>query len=412
MGGVGGEYDRQIRQSSPLVHAVNTITVVLQGTSSAHLSGSTNTVLTLSNLQNLDPPYDGNSTSQGWVLPLHEVIGGNGGHSMFCVRQVNGSALVLDNRRLQLSLCLDAVMQPLAIYSFSFKIRNPDEEQEAGAVYVAATGSSPSAHIGATLLSNSLAPAQGMLAGALPFRVRVARITSRTLGQSTPVVGKVNELTMTLATNVQLEQNAGWTIRIAGLTGTANVSGPLILNPLPPGGSVTGLFCQGGVPDRGMWSESDGSGMLVLQLCLNKVLAADYDHVFSFKVLNGQTPQQAPNISVSVTGHASIAMAPLPIVSVNAAGGLTGDAAPIRGIPRGSAPLFLIKPRFELADVSQSNPVTSAPNILTVSLQSNIDVLPADGVVITISNLVGASGASPMDLARYSGGNGAELLFC
>ena len=414
MGGVGGEYDRQIRQSSPLVGAVNNITVVLQGTSSAHLSGSTSTVLTLSNLQNLDRHNDGTSTSQGWVLPLHEVDGGNGGHSLFCVRQVNlnGSALVLDNRRLQLSLCLDAVMQPMAIYSFSFKIRNPDEEQEAGAVYVAATGSSPSAHIGATLLSNSLAPAQGMLAGALPFRVRVARITSRTLGQSTPVVGKVNELTMTFATNVQLEQNAGWTIRIAGLTGTANVSGPLLLSPLPPGGSVTGLFCQGGVPDRGMWSGSDGSGMLVLQLCLNKVLAADYDHVFSFQVLNGQTPQQAPNISVSVTGHASITMAPLPIVSVNAAGGLTGNATPIRGIPRGSAPLFLIKPRFELADVSQSNPVTSAPNILTVSLQSNIDVLPADGVVITISNLVGASGASPMDLARYSGGNGAELLFC
>jgi hypothetical protein len=68
----------------------------------------------------------------------------------------------------------------------------------------------------------------------------------------------------------------------------------------------------------------------------------------------------------------------------------------------------------QVRDVSQSNPVTSAPNVLTVSLRSNVDVLPSDGTRITLSNFKGAVVANSGDLTdsrtcRYKGRTCAEI---
>ena len=64
--------------------------------------------------------------------------------------------------------------------------------------------------------------------------------------------------------------------------------------------------------------------------------------------------------------------------------------------------------------MSQSNPVTSAPNVLTVSLRSNVDLLPSDGTTITLSNFKGAVVANSGDLTdsrtcRYKGRTCAEI---
>ena len=130
-------------------------------------------MLTLSNLRNLDRAQDRSVTAQGWSLPLHPVQGGNGGHSLFCVAQANhnGSALVLSTApsSLRLALCPRAHMQPRVVYAFSFKVVNPDEEQDGGTVFVSAQGSSPAANINSTALVNSPAapgvPARRMLGG-------------------------------------------------------------------------------------------------------------------------------------------------------------------------------------------------------------------------------------------------------
>lgn len=152
--------------------------------------------------------------------------------------------------------------------------------------------------------------------------------------------------------------------------------------------------------------------MLRVDLCPNMALAAEYDHVFSFQVLNGEAPQASPSVSIHIEGSSEITMAPRLMLTTNATGGLTGSPAARRGVDGGSAPLMLVRPRFDVRDVTQNNPVTSAENVLTVSLMSNLDLLPADNVVITISNLTGAAASSPLDLSRVAGGNGAELLFC
>ena len=395
---------RQIKQSSPLPGASNAITVALGANNKTQLRGSDSAVIILSNLRYLDP-------NQG-LLPLHAVSGGRGGHNLFCVpdANVNGSALVLDANRLKLSLCRRAAMEPNVIYSFSFFLVNPQEERDAETVFVEAGLAGLPTYMPATKLTNSLAPAGGMLAGASPLLVRVPRILSHSIGQSVPIVGKLNELTVTIATNLQLRRHDGWSISISGLNGTAQTSDLVELRAVPARGSVSGLFCQSGVSDRGAWVVRGGEAMLRLDLCPNMAFAAEYDHVFSFQVLNGEAPQASPSVSIFIHGSSAVALEPRRMLTTNATGGFTPPMR--RGVAGGGMPLMLLKPRFDVCDVTQSNPVTSGGNVLTVSLVSNLDVLPSDAVVITISNLTGAAAASPLDLSRVPGGNGAELLFC
>jgi hypothetical protein len=64
---------------------------------------------------------------------------------------------------------------------------------------------------------------------------------------------------------------------------------------------------------------------------------------------------------------------------------------------------------LQVREVSQSNPATSAVNVLTVSLRSNVELLPADGIIITIANLRGAvvsNSGGRVDVDRLPGGNG------
>jgi len=176
---------------------------------------------------------------------------------------------------------------------------------------------------------------------------------------------------------------------------------------------VQGVFCYQGVPDSAEFRlAGSGGGMVRLAFCPNKVLPAEHQHVLSFQVLNGLAPQSAPSVSIRVVCSSAV-MAPVPAVSASETGGLSGAAAPIRGVSEGSRPLFLIQPRFEVRQMSQSNPVVSDTNVLTVSLRSNVDVLPSDGTTIKITNLTGASHPnSPIDVDRVADGNGADLLFC
>ena len=238
-------------------------------------------------------------------------------------------------------------------------------------------------------------------------------MTNHTVSQSVPIVGKTNELTVTLATNWQLEAHDTLAISITGLNGTAQPAGALQLGT-PVDSFVRGVFCYQGEPDVVEFQVAgSGEGVVRLEFCPNKVLPAEHPHLFSFQVLNGLAPQAAPSVSiVHVAATGGVALAPVPAVSVDVTGGLTGAAAPIRGVPGGSAPLLLIVPRFKVRGMSQSNPVVSGANVLTVSLRSNVDVLSSDGAIINITHLVGASAVSPIDVDRVAGGNGADLLFC
>ena len=143
-------------------------------------------------------------------------------------------------------------MQPRVVYAFSFTVVNPEEEQDGGTVFVSAQGSAPAANIDVTPLVNSPAapgtPARRLLKGATPFRVRRARVTNHTVSQSVPIVGKTNELTVTLATNWQLEAHDTLAISITGLNCTAQPAGALQLGT-PVDSFVRGVFCYQGEPD-------------------------------------------------------------------------------------------------------------------------------------------------------------------
>ena len=408
-----------IGQSSPLPGASNTITVALSATNSTNLSSATHTTLTLSNLRHL-PHIDDN------VLPLQAVAGGNGGHSLFCVYSASSptstsSALVLDAETLQLTMCHRSEMIHDTVYSFAFAVVNPQAEAAARIVTVSANGSSPLSQISPKPMASSLARAGGMYKGAEPFYVRLPRIETRTMGQSVPIVNMMNELTVTLKSNMDLSWYDDWAISITGLNGTAQPEGVLALTPLSSGPSISGLFCQNGMADLGRWLVgSGGSGSLRLDLCTDKVLVAGFEYVFAFSVHNGPAPQSAPKIEIVARSPSSpIVISPVPIDTINSTGNLNayGSAngvGDVSGVTGGRAPLYLLKARFDMAEVSQSNPVIMGTNLLTVSLRTNMDILPRHGQArtITISNLMGASAASPVDITRVEGGNGAELLFC
>ena len=189
-------------------------------------------------------------------------------------------------------------------------------------------------------------------------------------------MGKTNELTVTLPTNWQLEAHDTLAISITGLNCTAQPAGALQLGT-PVDSFVRGVFCYQGEPDVVEFQVAgSGEGVVRLGFCPNKVLPAEHPHLFSIQVLNGLAPQAAPSVAiVHVAATGGVALAPVPAVSVDVTGGLTGAAAPIRGVPGGSAPLLLIVPRFKVRGMSQSNPVVSGTNVLTVSLRSNVDVL-------------------------------------
>jgi hypothetical protein len=57
---------------------------------------------------------------------------------------------------------------------------------------------------------------------------------------------------------------------------------------------------------------------------------------------------------------------------------------PLLGIPHGTNPLVLIyEPRWNFANIAQSNPLAEEPNELTIRFSTNIDLRGSDLAIIT-----------------------------
>ena len=147
-------------------------------------------------------------------------------------------------------------------------------------------------------------------------------MTNHTVSQSVPIVGKTNELTVTLATNWQLEAHDTLAISITGLNCTAQPAGALQLGT-PVDSFVRGVFCYQGEPDVVEFQVAgSGEGVVRLGFCPNKVLPAEHPHLFSIQVLNGLAPQAAPSVAiVHVAATGGVALAPVSAVSVDVTGG-------------------------------------------------------------------------------------------
>lgn len=75
-----------------------------------------------------------------------------------------------------------------------------------------------------------------------------------------------------------------------------------------------------------------------------------------------------------------------------------------------NAPLALSE--FTVKDIAQQTPMAGAPNSITVSLQSSVELSGSNSSNITIFNLTGLTASSVINLTPVSGGASGHSLFC
>jgi len=242
----------------------------------------------------------------------------------------------------------------------------------------------------------------GFANSAAPLRVVIGEFSTRAIGQSFPLAGGSNMLTVTLTCVVRLA--AGSAVSITGLAGslTANSS------------SLPVVSAPEDFESTAAWENATGTIVLTVG---DSGLASGTSIKASFWLRNPLQSQTSPSVSIS-SQVASLAVdargiavvgeftAPIALTSMvkssDARLGLAGHAAPLR----------VHVPHFDLRSIGQSTPLAAASNMLTVTLQANCDFPPATS--ITLAGLNSTQGAADNALAvaestdgSIAGGTGA-----
>jgi hypothetical protein len=235
--------------------------------------------------------------------------------------------------------------------------------------------------------------------------------TTRSIGQSNPLAGESNTISVTLQTDVNLSR--GWVVIISGLKNAADAAS-LALTSVGANSGAS-LFSDGTTQRMG----SLISGILTLTVegrgaCLPGTLdcerqdavLAGTQYAFSFTITNPSSAQDAPTVKISVTvltngspdGSASIA--PTAMVAPN---------SPLLGVVNGANPLLVVLPEFQVRKIGQSNPMAEGSNTITVTIKSNVNLAQAHGSVVTISGLMNAPDAWRLALTSVEN-RGADLF--
>ncbi|MGB1606132.1 MAG: hypothetical protein ACPIOQ_76100, partial [Promethearchaeia archaeon] len=199
-----------------------------------------------------------------------------------------------------------------------------------------------------------------------------ASFTTKVIGQSTPVPGADNRITVTLVADIAL--NATSAITISGLTG-AVVQSPVTLLGAA---AQTDVFSDGTTPGLGAWD----SDALELTVSSGKTMAAGTAYVVGFSVTNPSSAQVSPTITVAASGSATIAAAVM-----------EKNGTTLLGVANGADPLTVVVPTFSTKSVRQGTPVSGQSNEITVTLAANYDLIAHATTKVTISGLTGSGTA-------------------
>ena len=138
-------------------------------------------------------------------------------------------------------------------------------------------------------------------------------------------------------------------------------------------------------------------------------------YIITFQLTNPDS-RLDPSVSHADAISGSVGFVPPAIVRVSAQGTATIPESQmiypnqaLLSIVNGTNPLVLLLfPMWYDAQVSQSNPLASEPNNITIQFSTNIDLRGSDEAVITVSGLRNARGNSSVPLVS---GNGSDLIF-
>jgi hypothetical protein len=124
----------------------------------------------------------------------------------------------------------------------------------------------------------------------------------RKIGQSSPLAGESNTITVTIQTNWNLAATDSSVVTISGLTNAPDTSS-LALTSV--GNSGADLFSDGATQGKGALS----SGTLRLTVHTGKTVQAGTQYAFSFTITNLPSAQNSLLVSIAASGTAQFSLA-------------------------------------------------------------------------------------------------------
>ena len=329
-----------IGQSDPLAAAFNTLSLTLEANCDLD-SGTNITIIGLSGSAQTDEHLPVMSNATEYLSPLgswNPVLG-------------------------RLLLTVDTRWPGTVAVVLSFALKNGLVAQNSPAV--SAVASLPSgAVIAAAAMTTAGQVLLGISNGSDPLRIAVPSFTVRAIGQSNPLAGASNVISLTLEADCELLP--GTNITVVGLTGTDTPDGPI-----PVATNATSS-----VVGSGMWNRNAGQAVFFV----SGPWLASTDAVMRIAVRNGAVPQDARSVRVFAT---------LPSGAEISASVMSVPGAVLLGISNGSNPLKVVVPSFVFNAVGQADPLAFAKNMITATLQANCDIEP--GSNLTLSGFLGSS---------------------
>jgi hypothetical protein len=356
-----------IQQSTPVVNAANTMTVTL----TANVDLGVGSLVTITGLT-------------GAVATGPITLAGTDAGRFSNGATASRGAWDDTTKKLTLTVHTDLALVSGTPYTFTFPVTNPGAAQSSPAVSVSATiGGSAKSAVAMTKPGTALF---GVANGYDPLLVVVPTFRTANIGQSTPLAGAANTITVTIVTDVNLLHSGTSVVTITGLTGASATTGAIAL--IDKGNDGETVFWDGITQGKGAWDDSQKK--LTLTVFTGQTLTAATPYTFAFVVTNPGAAQDAATPNIAASGTATF----------NAA--MTQPNSALLGVINGANPLIIVVPTFGVKSIRQSTPVAGAANTMTVTLTANVNLEPTS--VVTITGLTGAVATGPITLAGTDAG--------
>ena len=136
--------------------------------------------------------------------------------------------------------------------------------------------------------------------------VNCQSFTTKAIGQSTPLPGVTNRITVTLVSDTDLSGNSGGDkVTISGLSGAVASSPVTLLAAGESGDNGFLIFSDGAVQSRGVWNSTTGSLTLTVQTGATFIKSTTY--TFSFDITNPSSDMTSPTVNIEASGSVTIA---------------------------------------------------------------------------------------------------------
>ena len=279
-------------------------------------------------------------------IPVTGLRGAQGGASI-PLAGGNGTSLVWDdktvgqvefnnatNASVSLHVHPNATIESGVLYQVAFQIVNPPYDQDELNIFISAGGNRPDIiyirmpKVRMTLGTSPsrLGKTLGLIYYSRPMYVIKPSFIVRDIGQSTPIAGAVNRITVTFQTNVQISGDERQNITISGLSNAIADTALRLIN-LPdsfdafqffeyvPNSKVSVVIaasvhalnccwhnCRYQSRVRYAYFDSD---TLVLMMRRGMTFLLNHNYMFSFSCINPDQGQDAPNITIAGSGTAT-----------------------------------------------------------------------------------------------------------